>query len=190
MLFLHSHYSLCLGLNMRIRTLLKDWKGFDGWSVVFDLQRCFKKHEKCCLPNTNNQTDDLTNKQATATQQQQENNKQTVIRNTGKSAKKLIGLEIVWYCCNRVFCRHVPGHDPLIFSFLSFILFDWVGVLWPQLSKVLKVVCWAGSVPFPPVSLQRQVVCLLLRPVFMFSSQGRALQTVSWLVGVQIKVML
>ena len=30
-----------------------------------------------------------------------------------------------------------------------------------------------GSVPFPPVSLQRQVVCLLLRPVFMCSSQGR-----------------
>ena len=29
-----------------------------------------------------------------------------------------------------------------------------------QLSKVLKVVCWAGSVPFSPVSLQRQVVCL------------------------------
>ena len=29
-----------------------------------------------------------------------------------------------------------------------------------QLSKVLKAVCWAGSVPFPPVSLQRQVVCL------------------------------
>ena len=29
-----------------------------------------------------------------------------------------------------------------------------------QLSKVLKFVCWAGSVPFPPVSLQRQVVCL------------------------------
>ena len=27
-----------------------------------------------------------------------------------------------------------------------------------QLSKVLKVVCWAGSVPFPSVSLQRQVV--------------------------------
>ena len=27
-----------------------------------------------------------------------------------------------------------------------------------QLSKVLKVVCWAGSVPFPPVSLQRQAV--------------------------------
>ena len=50
-----------------------------------------------------------------------------------------------------------------------------------QLSKVLKVVCWAGSVPFPPVSLQRQVVCLLLRPVFMCSSQGRA-YTVSWLL--------
>ena len=29
-----------------------------------------------------------------------------------------------------------------------------------QVSMVLKVVCWAGSVPFPPVSLQRQVVCL------------------------------
>ena len=39
-----------------------------------------------------------------------------------------------------------------------------------QLSKVLEVVCWAGSVPFPPVSLQRPVVCLLLRPVFMCSS--------------------
>ena len=49
-----------------------------------------------------------------------------------------------------MYCIHVPGHDPLIFSFLSFILFDWVGVLWPQLSKVLKPVRWAGSVPFPP----------------------------------------
>ena len=58
-----------------------------------------------------------------------------------------------------------------------------------QLSKMLKVVCWTGSVPFPPVSLQRQVVCLLLWPVFMCSSQGRA-DIVSWLVGVQIKVML
>ena len=29
-----------------------------------------------------------------------------------------------------------------------------------QLSKVLKVACWSGSVPFPPASLQRQVVCL------------------------------
>ena len=58
-----------------------------------------------------------------------------------------------------------------------------------QLSKVLKVVCGAGSVPFPLVSLQRQVVCLLLRPVFMCSSHGRA-YTVSRLVGVQIEVML
>ena len=66
-----------------------------------------------------------------------------------------------------MYCIRVPGHDPLIFSFLSFILFDWVGVLWPQLSKVLKPVHWAGRVPFPPVSLQRQVVCLLLRPVFI-----------------------
>ena len=64
-----------------------------------------------------------------------------------------------------------------------------MGVLWPQLSKVLKVVCWAGSAPFPPVSLQRQVVCLLLQPVFMRSSQGRA-YTVSSLVGGQIKVVI
>ena len=69
--------------------------------------------------------------------------------------------------CNRVSCIHVSGHDPLTFSFLSFFLFDWVGVLWPQLSKVLKPVRWASSVPFPPVSLQRQVVCLLLWPVFI-----------------------
>ena len=44
--------------------------------------------------------------------------------------------------------------DPLTFSFLSFFLFDWVGVLWPQLSKVLKLVHWAHRVLFPPVSLQ------------------------------------
>ena len=76
-------------------------------------------------------------------------------------------------------------HDLLIFSFLFFILFDWVGALWAHLSKVLKPVRWAGSVPFPPVSLQRQVVCLVLRPVFMCSSQWRA-YTVSWLVGVMM----
>ena len=34
----------------------------------------------------------------------------------------------------------VPGHDPLTFFVLSFLFFDWVGVLWPQLSKVLKLV--------------------------------------------------
>ena len=49
----------------------------------------------------------------------------------------------------------VQGHDPLTFSFLlSFLFFDWVGVLWPWLSKVLKLVCWACHVLFPPVSLQ------------------------------------
>ena len=53
------------------------------------------------------------------------------------------------------------------------------GGLWPQLSKVLKPVCWVSTIPFPLVSLQRQVVCLLLWQVF-----------ISWLVGVQIKVML
>ena len=40
----------------------------------------------------------------------------------------------------------VPGHDPLIFCFLSFLFLDWVGVLWPQLSKVLKLVGWACRV--------------------------------------------
>ena len=48
-----------------------------------------------------------------------------------------------------------------------------------QLSKVLKVVCWAGSVPFPPVPLQRQVVCLLLRPVFMCSFSGEPVSSYS-----------
>ena len=50
---------------------------------------------------------------------------------------------------------------------VPFSLFDWVGILWPQLSKVLKRVRWACSVLFPRVSLQRQVVYLLLRPVFI-----------------------
>ena len=40
----------------------------------------------------------------------------------------------------------VLDHDPLIFSFLSFFLFDWVRVLWPHLSKVLKLVRWARRV--------------------------------------------
>ena len=62
---------------------------------------------------------------------------------------------------NRVYCIHVPGHDrPFnLFFPVVLILFDWVGVLWPQLPKVLKPVRWAGSVLFLPVSLQRQVVC-------------------------------
>ena len=40
--------------------------------------------------------------------------------------------------CNRVYCIHVPGHDPITFSFRSFSFFDWVGVLWPQLSKAVS----------------------------------------------------
>ena len=39
-----------------------------------------------------------------------------------------------------------PGQDHLTFSFLSFLVFDWVGILWPQLSKVLKLVRWARRV--------------------------------------------
>ena len=36
-----------------------------------------------------------------------------------------------------------------LFVVVVLFLFDCVGVLWPQLSKVLKLVRWAGSVPFP-----------------------------------------
>ena len=56
-----------------------------------------------------------------------------------------------------MYCIHVPGHDPFLSGPFPFGL---GGGFMAQLSKVLKVVCWAGSVPFPPVSLQRQVVCL------------------------------
>ena len=62
----------------------------------------------------------------------------------------------------------VQGDDPLTCSFLSFLFFDWVGILWTQLSKVFKTCALGQQRPFSPlVSLQRQVVCLLLRPVFM-----------------------
>ena len=52
-----------------------------------------------------------------------------------------------------------------------------------QLSKVLKVVCWAGSVPFPPVFLQRQVVCLIVAAgVHVFISGGEPTLFPGWLV--------
>ena len=56
-----------------------------------------------------------------------------------------------------------------------------------QLSKVLKVVCWAGSVPFPPVSLQRQVVWLTVAAGVHVFITGESLHC--FLVGVQIKVI-
>ena len=40
-------------------------------------------------------------------------------------------------------CSEPWPFNPL---FPVLFLFDWVGVLWPQLSKVLKPVCLAGSV--------------------------------------------
>ena len=58
------------------------------------------------------------------------------------------------YCGIYIYVVCVSGYDPLTFSFLSFLFFDWVGVLWSQLSKVLKLVRWARRVLFPPVSLQ------------------------------------
>ena len=57
-------------------------------------------------------------------------------RNTSCICKTVILLKWRLLKCNRVYCIHVPGHDPLIFSFLSFILFDWVGVLWPNYLSV------------------------------------------------------
>ena len=50
-----------------------------------------------------------------------------------------------------------------------------------QLSKVLKVVCWAGSVPFPLVSLQRQAVCLTVAAGVHVFSLGESLHC--FLVG-------
>ena len=96
-----------------------------------------------------------------------------------------------------------------------------------QLSKVLKVVCWAGSVPFPP-SVPAETGCLFtdvagvhvfisgeslftrpyrllvalwfgkdkppmkifMRPVCEELEKLHTTDTVSWLVGVQIKVIL
>ena len=55
----------------------------------------------------------------------------------------------------------VPGHDSLIFSFLSFLFFDWVGVLWPKLSKVLKLVRWASRVLFPPVPVTTRIIIIM-----------------------------
>ena len=48
----------------------------------------------------------------------------------------------------------------------------WGSHIYTNLFKVhqanrLLLVRWAGSIPFPPVSLQRQVVCLLLQPMFI-----------------------
>ena len=73
-----------------------------------------------------------------------------------------------------------------------------------QLSKVLKVVCWAGSVllslicfwrlrtlsknrtngsvPFPPVSLQRQVVCLTVAAGVHVFIRGEPTLFPGWLV--------
>ena len=54
----------------------------------------------------------------------------------------------------------VPAHDPLNFSFLSsFLFFDWAGVLWPHLSKVLNLLPWASSVPLSP-SVPAETGCL------------------------------
>ena len=39
----------------------------------------------------------------------------------------------------------VSGHDTLTFLSCPLSFFDWVGVLWPQLSKVLKLVRWASA---------------------------------------------
>ena len=64
----------------------------------------------------------------------------------------------------------VSGYDPLTFSFFSLLFFDWVGVLWPQLSKVLKLVRWASSVPFPSVPAEAGCLFAAAAGVHVFIS--------------------
>ena len=67
---------------------------------------------------------------------------------------------------NRVYCA-CSGPWPFNLSFpVVLFVFDWVGVLWPQLSKVLKLVRWARRVLFPTVSLARQAACLFAAVVW------------------------
>ena len=47
------------------------------------------------------------------------------------------------------------GPWPFNLFFPVLFLFDWVGVLWAQLSKVLKVVCWAGEPRRVPGEIKR-----------------------------------
>ena len=92
----------------------------------------------------------------------------------------LFQYKVVYSLCNRVYCIHVPGHT--LQPFLSGPFPFWLGGgFMAQLSKVLKVVCWAGSVPFPPVSLQRQVVCLTIAAGVHVFSSGESLHC--FLVG-------
>ena len=59
-----------------------------------------------------------------------------------------------------------------LYPFLSGAFPIWLdGVFMAQLSKVLKVVCWAGSVPFPP-SVPAEAGCLftVAAGVHVFSS--------------------
>ena len=71
---------------------------------------------------------------------------------------------------------------PFNLFFPVLFLFDWVGFFMAQLSKVLKVVCWAGSVPFPPVSLQRQAVCLTVAAGVHVFIRGEPTLFPVWLV--------
>ena len=63
---------------------------------------------------------------------------------------------------------------------MSFLFFDWVGVLWPQLSEVLKLVRWAGSILFPqcPCSSRSSVI---VRAAAYASDSGESLHC--FLVG-------
>ena len=56
----------------------------------------------------------------------------------------------------------------------SFLFFDWVGVLWPELSEVLKFARWVRRDSFPHVRAEagRLLVCVIWAPVRLI--QGRA----------------
>ena len=83
--------------------------------------------------------------------------------------------------CNRVYCVCF-GLWPSNLFFPILFLFDWVGVLWLELSIVLKLVRWARRVLFPPsvpAVAGRQLV--IVRAVTYVSDSGESLHC--FLVG-------
>ena len=78
------------------------------------------------------------------------------------SASRLTGIAILVreliYLCNRVYCRHVPGHDPITFSFRSFsFLIGW-GFYGPIIYGVKSCVLGRQR-PFSP-SVPAEAGCL------------------------------
>ena len=84
-------------------------------------------------------------------------------------ARRLLPSAVPWISEDPLFVFDVSVCVPsvlCVFRAVVLFFFDWVGVLWPQLSKVLKLVRWARRVLFPTVSLARQVTCLFAAVVW------------------------